>query len=83
MTCTNPNCPHNHPPPSPVEDPRCICRKPLLLALLPGQHIHCPVHPHSVIRGSDIVSRNGSYAMVKSNVLWMSSQRNVEWWRQR
>lgn len=55
-TCPVPDCPIDEEPerdPS-YDDPRCICNKPLWLVILPGQHIHCPVHPEHVIRGGPV-----------------------------
>ncbi len=50
-----PQCPPDSEPwePEPY-NPNCICNKPLLLYIPPGQHIHCPVHPDVILRGSDI-----------------------------
>jgi hypothetical protein len=47
-------CPGDHRPDPSQNDPRCICNKPLLLYIPAGQHIHCPIHPQSIIRGSEI-----------------------------
>lgn len=45
------NCPK--PPNSfPKEDRNCICNKPLYISIPQGKHIHCPVHPSYIIRGS-------------------------------
>lgn len=54
--CPVPDCPENDPKwpkPEPF-NPNCICNKPMLLYIPPGQHIHCPVHPQHVIHGSHI-----------------------------
>lgn len=57
--CPVPNCPV-HPPAPPIPDPRCICNKPLLLYIPPGQHFHCPVHPDMVIYGNATYCSTGT-----------------------
>lgn len=53
-TCPVPNCPvHPHQRPEPI-NPNCICNKPLWIAIPPGEHIHCPVHPNVIIHGPNI-----------------------------
>lgn len=55
--CKDPNCPHTPQPfkvVPPTNDPQCICSKPLLLYIPPGEHVHCPVHPAHVIHGSNV-----------------------------
>ena len=50
-----PHCPPTEEWPEPGRyDPNCICNKPMMLYIPPGQHIHCPSHPDVIIRGSDI-----------------------------
>ena len=46
-----PKCPDELPT-SPI-DPRCICNKPTLICIKPGEHIHiiCPVHGEFRIDG--------------------------------
>ena len=53
--CPVPDCPEDdrqyRPFPS---DPNCICNKPMMIYIPPGQHIHCPSHPKYIIRGSGV-----------------------------
>lgn len=51
-----PQCPNGGPwkRDKSIDDPRCICNKPLLLYVPAGEHVHCPVHPNRVIRGSEV-----------------------------
>lgn len=47
--CKKPGCPvPNYPKP----DYRCICNKPLMLYIPPGEHVHieCPVHGDRIIK---------------------------------
>ena len=50
--CGTPECPckkKDH------KDPNCICGKPLLLYIPPGELAYpCPVHPERAIKGADI-----------------------------
>ena len=46
------NCPHDHKPLR--RDSNCMCGKPLMLYIPPGEHVHpCPVHPEVVLHGVD------------------------------
>ena len=46
-----------HVDPKPIRrrpDPKCTCGKPIMIVILPGEHIHpCPVHPEHAIYGPD------------------------------
>lgn len=41
---------------TPRDSQRCICRKPMMIYIAPGQHIHiqCPVHGDVKIYGSSV-----------------------------
>lgn len=53
--CPVPNCPENEKGLEP-HDPNCMCGKPMMIYIPPGQHIHpCPVHPDRIMRGPDII----------------------------
>lgn len=52
----DPGCGHHGCPVKPwrppERDPRCVCGKPMMLCVRPGEHVHpCPVHPEYVIVG--------------------------------
>jgi hypothetical protein len=51
--CPVPNCPvKDEGPYATKPDPKCMCHKPIMICLKPGQHCHpCPVHPDYVIVG--------------------------------
>ena len=48
---------HDDPKPIvPQPDPRCVCGKPFLLYIPPGEHVHlCSIHPERAVYGSGAV----------------------------
>jgi len=52
--CPIPNCPSeeedNWDKIKKYNDLNCICNKPLLISLQPGQHLHCKVHPDRIFK---------------------------------
>lgn len=41
-----------------IPSPACICNKPLMLYVPPGEHVHlnCPVHGDFVVSGGPIIT---------------------------
>ena len=48
---------HHDPPKLPIRRPQpgCMCGKPLMIVIQPGEHIHpCPIHPEYTVYGRQI-----------------------------